>query len=282
MISPALKEHLLLFLKEDIGYEDLTTEGIVSEGTEAEAVVRAKQPCVVAGLPFFRELFKIYDPAVQIIFRVPEGTEIEAYQEICTVKGKAKTLLTVERSALNLLQRLCGIATLTRKMARLIEDTEARLVDTRKTTPGLRFFEKYATKIGGAVNHRMGLYDAVLVKDNHIKIAGSVKEALRQVKKAVPFTAKIEVEVSSLKELEEALSEGADIILLDNMDVETIRKAVKLTGKIALLEASGGVTPESIREIAETGVDFISSGFITHHATWIDINMKIERIEQIG
>ncbi len=275
MTSPAVKEHLILFLKEDIGYGDITTEHIVEKDRNVKAIVKAKEPCVVAGIPFFEMLFNLFDPQSKVTVLVNDGEEIEALKEICLVEGNAKTLLTVERTALNLLQRLSGIATLTRRMVNILKGTKAKLVDTRKTCPGLRYFEKYATRVGGATNHRMGLYDAVLIKDNHIKIAGSVKDAIRRVRSNIPFTVKIEVEVSNLEELKEALSENVDIILLDNMDPETLRKAVEITRGRALLEASGGVTPQNIREVAETGVDFISSGFITHHATWVDINMKI-------
>ncbi len=275
MISPAVKDHLIMFLKEDIGYGDITTEHIVEKDKNVKAIVKAKEPCVVAGIPFLEMLFNLFDPQSKVTVLVNDGEEIEAFKEICIVEGNVKTLLTVERTALNLLQRLSGIATLTRRMVNILKGTKAKLVDTRKTSPGLRYFEKYAARVGGATNHRMGLYDAVLIKDNHIKIAGSVKEAIRRVRSNIPFTVKIEVEVSNLKELKEALSENVDIVLLDNMDPKMLRKAVEITGGRALLEASGGVTPQNIREVAETGVDFISSGFITHHATWVDINMKI-------
>ncbi len=275
LIPPSLHEHITFFLKEDIGYTDLTTEYLIEDSKRSEAVIVAKENCTVAGVVFLEPLFKILDPEVKVVNCTLDGTKIKAGTEIVRIYGKTKALLTAERTALNLLQRLSGIATLTRQMADLIKDTKAILVDTRKTTPGMRFFEKYATRIGGAKNHRMGLYDAVLIKDNHIKAIGSIEEAIEKIRRSIPFTAKIEVEVSNLKELEEALKAKADIVLLDNMDISTIKEAVRIAENKAVLEASGGVSPENIREIAETGVDYISSGFITHHATWTDMSMKL-------
>jgi len=195
--------------------------------------------------------------------------------EIARVAGPALALLRAERTALNILQRLSGIATTTRKMVDLIASTSARLVDTRKTTPGFRLLEKYAVTVGGAGNHRMGLYDCAMIKDNHIKVAGSIKDAVSAVKMAIPFTARIEVEVKDLEELKEALDAGAHLVLLDNMDLSTLRQAVDQAKGKALTEASGNITPENILAVAQTGVDFISSGAIIHHAVWLDMNMKI-------
>ena len=279
IITPAIRRHLEMFLDEDLGFSDITTTAIVSSDNKAKAVIRAKEELVIAGLPFVEELFKIVDSEIRISRLKDEGEVAKPFTEICYVEGRTQTLLVVERTALNLLQRLSGIATLTRKMCEKVKGTDTKLVDTRKTTPGLRFFEKYATRVGGATNHRMGLYDAVLIKDNHIKAAGSVRKAVELVKKSVSFTTVIEIEASTLKDVEEALEAGVDIILLDNMEIETLKKAVKMCKGKVLTEASGGVTPENIREIAETGVNFISAGFITHHAPWVDIHMKITEIK---
>ncbi|RLD95005.1 MAG: carboxylating nicotinate-nucleotide diphosphorylase, partial [Aquificota bacterium] len=191
------------------------------------------------------------------------------------VTGPALALLRGERTLLNLLQRLSGIATLTRRMVEAISSTKAQLVDTRKTTPGLRLLEKYAVTVGGAINHRMGLYDCAMIKDNHIKVAGSIRAAVEALRKTIPYTSRIEVEVKNLQELKEALEAGADLVLLDNMDLATLREAVSIARGKALTEASGGITIENVLEVARTGVDYISSGAMVHHATWIDISMKI-------
>ncbi|HDD53318.1 MAG TPA: carboxylating nicotinate-nucleotide diphosphorylase, partial [Thermosulfidibacter takaii] len=194
---------------------------------------------------------------------------------LAKVTGPALALLRGERTLLNLLQRLSGIATLTRRMVEAISSTKAQLVDTRKTTPGLRLLEKYAVTVGGAINHRMGLYDCAMIKDNHIKVAGSIRAAVEALRKTIPYTSRIEVEVRNLQELKEALEAGADLVLLDNMDLATLREAVSIARGKALTEASGGITIENVLDVARTGVDYISSGAMVHHATWIDIGMKI-------
>ncbi len=266
------------FLKEDIGIGDITTLSLNIEGKKGTGIIRAKEPLVAAGQVFLNELFRMLDPEAKVKLLVSDGAEVEQGQEMARIEATLDALLMGERTALNLIQRLSGIATLTKEMARRIKDLKVQLVDTRKTTPGLRFFEKYAVRVGGAKNHRLGLYDAVMIKDNHIRAVGSVKEAIRQVKEKAPHTAKIEVEVKDIQQLEEALAAGVDIVLLDNMSIEEIKRAVEMAKGRAILEASGGVTPENIRGIAETGVDYISCGFIVHHAVWKDINMKIGEV----
>ena len=270
-----LKEVLKGFLTEDIGFSDITTESIIRKPVNIKADFKAKETLVLAGQEFIKMLFKIVDAEIYVKFNFSDGTLIESGTVIGSVEGDAATVLTVERTALNLLQRLSGIATLTRAMVESISGFKTVLVDTRKTTPGLRFFEKYATKVGGAVNHRAGLFDSVLIKDNHIKIAGSVGNAIKLARENVSFTTKIEVEAQNLSEVEEALASGADIILLDNMALTDIKESVNICRGKALTEASGGVSPDSIKKIAETGVDYISAGFITHHAVWKDINLKV-------
>jgi nicotinate-nucleotide pyrophosphorylase (carboxylating) len=238
-------------------------------------VIAAKEKGILAGLPLVRELFSLLDPGSKIQPLVEEGAPLEPGLQLGLVSGPALALLRGERTALNILQRLSGVATTTREMVELISSTKARLVDTRKTTPGFRLLEKYAVTVGGAINHRMGLYDCVMIKENHIKVAGSITAAVEAIRGAISFTARLEIEVRNLKELEEALDVGADLVLLDNMDLPTLRKAVTMARGKALTEASGGITRDNILHVAETGVDYISSGAMIHHAVWLDINMKI-------
>ena len=270
-----LEETLRAYLLEDLGHGDITTCHLPGKDKTFTALIKAKEPGVVAGLVLIKPLFSLLSPGVKVELMVEEGSRVEASTPLARVTGPALALLRGERTILNLLQRLSGVATLTRQMVEAIAHTQARLVDTRKTTPGLRLLEKYATTVGGALNHRMGLYDSAMIKDNHIKVAGSIRAAVEAVRNAIPFTCKVEVEVKNLQELEEALEGGADLVLLDNMDLETLKKAVSMARGRAITEASGGITLENIRQVAETGVDYISSGAMVHHATWMDINMKI-------
>ena len=270
-----LKDLLKAYLLEDLGHGDITSCHVPGREKTATAVIRAKEEGVLAGMPVAAETFSLLDPRAKTEPLAQDGAAIAKGTQLATVTGPAFALLRAERTALNILQRLSGIATTTRKMVDLIASTGTRLVDTRKTTPGLRLLEKYAVTMGGACNHRMGLYDCAMVKDNHIKVAGSIKNAVSAVKKAIPFTAQIEVEVKDLQELKEALDAGAHLVLLDNMDLPTLRQAVDQAKGRALTEASGNVTPENILAVAQTGVDYISSGAIIHHAVWLDINMKI-------
>ena len=272
----ALQEVLKIYLSEDLGHGDITTCHLPKRDKWVSAAVKAKAPGVVAGIILLPPLFHVLDPRVQVDPLIKEGETFEEGTPLAHVKGPALALLRGERTALNLLQRLSGIATTTKEMVNLISSTKAKLVDTRKTTPGLRLLEKYAVTVGGALNHRMGLYDAAMIKDNHIKVAGSIKEAVKAIRQAIPFTSPIEVEVKNLIELQEAIQAGADIVLLDNMDVALLREAVAVAQGRVITEASGGITPQNILQVAQTGVDYISSGAMVHHATWIDINMKIK------
>ena len=261
-------------LLEDIGPGDITTMLCVPAGTTATATVLAKQPGVIAGLAIGELAFKLLDPNARWEALVTDGARVgDGRTPLAVVTGEARALLTAERVALNFMQRLSGIATLTAHYVRLTAGTEARLVDTRKTTPGLRALEKYAVRAGGGFNHRLGLYDCVLIKDNHIKAAGGIANAVAGAKAQVPHTMKIEVEAASLSMVEEALTAGADIILLDKMDTETMRRAVEMIGGRAISEASGGLTESRVAEVAATGVQVLSIGALTHSAPALDISL---------
>ena len=268
-----LIEHALF---EDIGSGDITTEAIIPETSTSSAVMLAKQELVLAGLEVSREVFLHLDPRVQFTAYAKDGKRMHAGTEIARLSGNTRALLMGERVALNLLQHMSGIATLTAKYVEKIKGMKAVVLDTRKTLPGLRQLEKYAVRMGGGNNHRFGLYDGVLIKDNHIKAAGSIIDAVEKVRKRACHTLKIEVETKTLEEVMEALDAGVDIIMLDNMQIDTMQEAVKLINGRALVEASGNVTLELIWHIAETGVDFISSGSLTHSAPAADISMKIK------
>jgi len=270
-----VKDLLRTYLKEDLGHGDITSCHLPEKEKTVTAVIRVKDQGILAGLPVVTALFTLLDPGVKMESEAEDGMAVANHAEIARITGPALALLRGERTALNILQRLSGIATMTRKMVELIVSTEARLVDTRKTTPGLRLLEKYAVTVGGAYNHRIGLYDCAMIKDNHIKVAGSIQAAVKAVRRAIPFTARIEVEVKNLQELDEALEAGADLVLLDNMDLATLEEAVAQAKGKALTEASGNITPHNILAVAKTGLDYISSGSITHHAVWLDMNMKI-------
>lgn len=271
-------ELLRLAILEDIGKGDITTELTIPEDCFAEAHIIAKEDLVVAGMPFVERFFSILSDEkilIEVCFR--DGEFVKKGETIARLRGKARILLSGERIALNILQRLSGIATLTNKFIKKVENYQVKILDTRKTTPGFRFFEKYAVKVGGGHNHRFALYDAILIKDNHIKIVGSVKEAVVRAKKSSVYQ-KIEVEVRELEQLKEAVEAGADIVMLDNMDLDSIRQAVKIAKGKVLIEVSGGVTLENVEEFAATGVDFISSGALTHSARAVDISMKIMEV----
>lgn len=264
-----------LALSEDVGAGDVTTNSIVPPDLSAAALIVAREEGVVAGLFVAEAVFRLLDGGVSFSSRVREGGQFKEGQVLAEVCGKARAILTGERTALNFLQRLCGIATFTRRLVRLLDGYPARLVDTRKTTPGLRLLEKYAVRAGGGGNHRFGLYDAVLIKDNHLKVAGSIARAVQLARASVPLTMKIEVETENLTQVEEALAAGADIIMLDNMEPEDMRKAVSLVAGRALLEASGGINEKNILAVARSGVDFISAGALTHSAPALDISLEI-------
>jgi len=263
-------------LAEDIHTGDITTLSVVKERHEARARLIAKEPLVLAGIEVAARVFHMLDPRILFtpLFRdsdMPGGGDI-----IAELLGDVSMLLQGERVALNLLQRMCGVATLTARYVDAVNGTGARIVDTRKTAPGLRILDKYAVRAGGGSNHRFGLYDGVLIKENHITAAGGITLAVARARDFIPHTIKIEVETETLAEVAEALACGADIIMLDNMDTASMRAAVQLIAGRALVEASGGVTLETVREIAETGVDIISVGALTHSARAMDISMLLE------
>lgn len=262
-------------LKEDLGTAgDITSKATVPADARANATIGARQAGVLAGLPVAAFAFRELDPQVRIQPLIQDGDSVDPGAVVARIEGAARGLLAAERVALNYLCHLSGIATATAALVAAIAGTKARIADTRKTTPGMRLFEKYAVRCGGGVSHRNGLYDAVLIKDNHIAVAGGVSEAVRRAK-AEMKDATVEVEVTNLTELADALAEKADIVMLDNMDPAEMRDAVVMAAGRAMLEASGNVTLATVREIAETGVDIISSGWITHSAPALDLGLDI-------
>ncbi len=263
-------------LREDIHTGDITTQAVVLPSCQALAHLIAKEDFVVAGLHVVDRVFFKLNPEVVFSSSIQEGTRVKKGDLIAALQGKAADLLMGERVALNLLQRLSGIATVTSQFVALVQGTRARIVDTRKTTPGLRALEKWAVRIGGGFNHRSGLYDGVLIKENHIRAAGGISEAIGRAKAYMAHTLKIEVETENLEQVAEALHAGADIIMLDNMSLDNMRQAVKLINGRALVEASGGVSLETVRPIAETGVDIISVGALTHSPRAMDISMLLQ------
>jgi len=275
-MDQAIKKLIEQALSEDIGPGDVTTEVTIPAESTSIAVMRAKQDLVLAGLDVSREVFLYLDPQMEFTPFAKDGDKITVGMEIARLSGSTRALLAGERVALNLLQHMSGIATLTAKYVEKIRGLKAEVLDTRKTLPGLRQIEKYAVRMGGGKNHRMGLYDMILIKDNHIKAAGSITKAIEGARKKVHHLLKIEVETKTLDEVLEVLTVGADIIMLDNMHVDMMREAMKLIAGRALVEASGNVTIETIRAIAETGVDFISCGSLTHSAPAADISMKLK------
>jgi len=262
-------------LLEDIGTGDITTEYIIPSNLKAKGIIKTSEEGVVAGLDIACLVFKKLDSEINFQSKIKDGEKILPEEILAEITGSAQTILKGERVALNFLQRMSGIATITSKFCQEVKDFPVRIVDTRKTTPGLRILEKYAVRMGGGYNHRFGLYDAVLIKDNHIAVAGGIRSALNSVRKQISHTAKIEVEVENLYQLQEALKMKADIIMLDNMDLETMKKAVKMAKGKASIEASGGITLEKVREIAQTGVDLISVGALTHSVKALNISMEI-------
>jgi len=263
------------FLLEDIGHQDVTTDSLMSD-RNVEAYLISKETGILAGVDTAPVVLEIVDPSVKITKHKEDGEKIEKGEKIATIKGSGKSILKSERVMLNIIQRLSGIATNTYLYVEKIKGTGVKILDTRKTTPGFRAFEKYAVKVGGGYNHRFALYDMVMIKDNHIALTGSIKEAVKQIKNNVSPMIKVEVEVNSIQQFEEALSTEADIIMLDNMDIDEIKKAVEINRGRKLLEVSGNITIHNIRDYAETGVDFISSGALIHSAKWLDISLKFK------
>ncbi|OGL53329.1 MAG: nicotinate-nucleotide diphosphorylase (carboxylating) [Candidatus Schekmanbacteria bacterium RIFCSPHIGHO2_02_FULL_38_11] len=266
-------------LNEDIGSGDLTTDGIIEEETQAKGIFLAKNTMVLAGIDIVPRIFKKSHQNFNFKAFFKDGDSVPKSEIIATIEGNAKVILSYERVVLNFLQRLSGIATYASKFAAQVEGTKAKIVDTRKTTPGWRVLEKYAVSVGGGKNHRFGLFDAVLIKDNHIKLSGGIKEAVERIREFVPPYLKVEVEASNLKEVEEALQAGAEIVMLDNMGVDEMKKAVERIDGKAVIEVSGGVNLSNIREIALMGVDLISIGALTHSPSAVDISMKVEGVE---
>ncbi len=265
-----------LALHEDIGHGDITTEATIEPDATGSAVVFGREPFVLSGSEPFRRVFEVLDRGVLVRAHFKDGDPIEANVPVFTLEGPMRTLLTGERTALNLLQRLCGVATLTRRMVEAMKGASCRLLDTRKTTPLWRTLEKAAVRHGGGSNHRFGLYDGILIKDNHIAASGGIRRAVEKARERGGHLLKVEVEVECVEELLEALDARADVILLDNFSVDKLREAVRINGGKAVLEASGGVSFETVRDIAETGVNFVSCGALTHSARAIDISMELE------
>jgi nicotinate-nucleotide pyrophosphorylase (carboxylating) len=262
-------------LTEDVGVGDMTTLATVSAEAHAEAQIIARAGGIIAGLPVAQRVFHRLDPAVEFRPQVNEGAGVRPGQTVARVFGRAHPILTGERVALNFLQHLSGIATRTAHFVQLVQGTRARITDTRKTAPGMRALAKYAVRVGGGSNHRLGLYDAVLIKENHIAAAGGIGGAVNKARAYAPHTMRIEVEARDMREVDQALDAGADVILLDNMSVEQIRAAVEPIGARALPEASGGVTEETVADIAATGVDIISVGALTHSVTALDLSLVL-------
>ncbi len=261
-------------LEEDISHEDVSACAIIPENCPGEVELIAKQEGVIAGLAVFARVFTLLDENATTTFLVSDGDTITPGEKLAIVKADIRTLLSGERTALNYLQRMSGVATYTHQMASLLEGSGTILLDTRKTTPNNRIFEKYAVRIGGGSNHRFNLSDGVMLKDNHIEAAGSIKKAVEMARAYVPFVHKIEVETETLEMVKEAVEAGADIIMLDNMDYDTMAEAIRIIDGRAKTECSGNVTRESIEKIKSLGVDYISSGALTHSAPILDVSMK--------
>ena len=261
-------------LQEDITSEDVSTNAVMPTATKGTVELIAKEDGVIAGLDIYARVFTILDEKTEIDFHCKDGDEVKKGELMATVTGDIRVLLSGERVALNSLQRMSGIATYTRQVAKLLEGSKVTLLDTRKTTPNCRVFEKYAVRVGGGCNHRYNLSDGVLLKDNHIGAAGSVTKAIQMAKAYAPFVRKIEIEVETLEQVKEAVEAGADIIMLDNMTPEVMKQAVELIDGRAQTECSGNITKENIQKIREIGVDFVSSGALTHSAPILDISMK--------
>ena len=261
-------------LQEDITSEDVSTNAVMPTATKGTVDLIAKEDGVIAGLDIYARVFTILDEKTEIDFHCKDGDEVKKGDLMATVTGDIRVLLSGERVALNYLQRMSGIATYTRQVSKLLEGSKVTLLDTRKTTPNCRVFEKYAVRVGGGCNHRYNLSDGVLLKDNHIGAAGSVTKAVQMAKAYAPFVRKIEIEVETLEQVREAVEAGADIIMLDNMTPEVMRQAVELIDGRAQTECSGNITKENIQKIREIGVDFVSSGALTHSAPILDISMK--------
>jgi len=269
---------ILLALREDITVEDITTNAIIRKATTGEVQLLCKENGIIAGLEVFKRVFELLDQTSEMKTTFKDGDAVKKNDLLAVVSGDVRVLLSGERTALNYLQRMSGIATHTQRLAKLLTGTKTKLLDTRKTTPNMRIFEKYAVKVGGGTNHRFNLSDGILIKDNHISAAGGVKQAVALAREYAPFVRKIEVEVENLEMLAEALEAGADIIMLDNMDDASMTQAVQIIDGRAQSECSGNITEKRLIEIAKTGVDFVSCGALTHSSPILDLSMKNLRI----
>lgn len=267
-------ELILMALREDISSEDITTNSVMREKKNGRVQLICKQDGIVAGLHIFKRTFELLDENISVKMYFKDGDSVKNKDIIAEIEGDVRVLLSGERTALNFLQRMSGIATYTNNVVKLLEGSSVKLLDTRKTTPNMRIFEKYAVKMGGGYNHRYNLSDGILLKDNHINAAGGVAEAIKMAKEHTSFVRKIEVEVENLEMMKEALDAGADIIMLDNMTPEMMKKAVAMAAGRAETECSGNITKENIKTVIETGVDYISSGALTHSAPILDVSLK--------
>lgn len=276
MMNLQFEDVIIAALKEDMPLGDITTDNIINEDATAKATLTAKQEGVICGIQVAKRVFELLDDTVKFTAKVKDGDKVYPGDTIITVEGNARALLKAERTALNFMQKLSGIATETNFYAQIIWDLPAKVADTRKTTPGLRYLEKYAVKCGGGSNHRFSLSDGVLIKDNHIKAAGGIRNAVEAVRKHIPHTVKIEVETEDLTMVNEALEAKADIIMLDNMSLDMMKKALELIDRRAVTEASGDINNEKLRKIAELGVDIISVGRLTRSAGSLDISMNFD------
>jgi len=276
MILNEIKPLIDLALKEDIGKGDITTDKIVPKDKKTEAEIIAKEDGIICGLDIIRMVYKTLDPNICFMKKAKDGEKIRVGQKIAVIKGNARSILSGERIVLNFLSALSGTATTTRKYVDRIKRYNTRILDTRKTIPGFRILQKYAVSIGGAKNHRMGLYDMVLIKDNHIETNGGILKSVEGIRKKIPKNIKIEVEAENLNQVKEALEANVDWIMLDNMSIENMKKAIKLINGKAKIEASGGITIDNLEEVAKTGVDYISIGALTHSFNKIDFSMVIK------
>ena len=274
----AADKYIRLALEEDISSEDVTTNAVMPEYKKGDVQLICKQDGIIAGLQIFARVFTMLDPKTEVEFRAQDGDAVTKGQLLAVITGDVRVLLSGERTALNYLQRLSGIATYTSTVAKLLEGTKTKLLDTRKTTPGMRIFEKYAVRIGGGCNHRYNLSDGVLLKDNHIDAAGGVEEAVAAARAYAPFVRKIEVETENLDMVRDAVDAGADIIMLDNMTPKEMAEAIRIIGGRAETECSGNITKENIKTITELGVDYVSSGALTHSAPILDLSLKHLRV----
>ena len=276
MILNEIKPLIDLALKEDIGKGDITTDNIIPKDKKSEAEIIAKEDGVVCGLDVVRFVYKTIDPNIYFMKKTKDGEKVRVGQKIAVIKGNARSILSGERIVLNFLSALSGTSTTTRRYVDKIKKYNAKILDTRKTIPGFRILQKYAVSIGGAKNHRMGLYDMVLIKDNHIEANGGIANSVANIRKKIPKNIKIEIEAENLEQVKEALEAKVDWIMLDNMSIEDMKKAIKLINGRTKIEASGGITLDNIEEVAKTGVDYISIGALTHSFNKIDFSMVIK------